>query len=69
MSGDEKLQHIRAQIDELDLQMQDLINRRALAAKEVAKIKLEEDKDAFFYRPEREAAICCGRSARRGNNW
>ena len=57
MSGDEKLQHIRAQIDELDLQIQDLINRRALAAKEVAKIKLEEDKDAFFYRPEREAAI------------
>lgn len=48
MSGDEKLQHIRAQIDELDLQIQDLINRRALAAKEVAKIKLEEDKDAFF---------------------
>jgi len=57
MSGEDRLQRIRAQIDELDLQIQELINRRASAAKEIAEIKLEEDKDAFFYRPEREAAI------------
>ena len=57
MSSEEKLKRIRIQIDELDLQIQELINRRASAAKQVAEIKLEEDKDAFFYRPEREAAI------------
>ncbi|MCP3664471.1 MAG: prephenate dehydratase [Gammaproteobacteria bacterium] len=57
MSDHEKLQSIREQIDSLDLQIQDLINQRAAAAQSVAKIKLEEDKDAFFYRPEREAAI------------
>jgi len=57
MPGEERLQQIRKQIDDLDLQIQDLINRRASAAKEVAEIKLEEDRDAFFYRPEREAAI------------
>ena len=57
MPGEDRLQRIRAQIDELDLQIQDLINRRASAAKQIAEIKLEEDKDAFFYRPEREAAI------------
>ena len=57
MPGEDKLQRIRGQIDALDLQIQDLINRRALAAKEIASVKLEEDKDAFFYRPEREAAI------------
>ncbi|MCP4288920.1 MAG: prephenate dehydratase [Gammaproteobacteria bacterium] len=57
MSSEEKLQRIRKQIDQLDLQIQSLINQRASAAKAVAEIKLEEDKDAFFYRPEREAAI------------
>ena len=57
MSDQDKLQEIRERIDSLDLQIQDLINQRAAAAKEVARIKLDEDKDAFFYRPEREAAI------------
>jgi chorismate mutase/prephenate dehydratase len=57
MDDQEKLGKIRERIDTLDVQIQDLINRRAAAAKEVAEIKLEEDKDAFFYRPEREAAI------------
>jgi len=57
MSDQDKLQDIREEIDRLDLQIQDLINRRAAAAQKVARIKLSEDKDAFFYRPEREAAI------------
>ena len=57
MTNQDNLKSIREQIDNLDLQIQELINQRAAVAKEVAKIKLEEDKDAFFYRPEREAAI------------
>ncbi len=57
MSDQEKLDAIRQQIDQLDLNIQELINQRAAIAQEVAKIKLEEDKDAFFYRPERESAI------------
>ncbi|MES9856440.1 MAG: prephenate dehydratase [Sedimenticola sp.] len=57
MSDQGKLDIIRQQIDQLDLQIQDLINQRAAAAQAVAKIKLKEDKDAFFYRPERESAI------------
>ncbi len=57
MSDQEKLDAIRQQIDQLDLTIQKLINQRAAIAQEVAKIKLEEDKDAFFYRPERESAI------------
>ncbi|MES9868927.1 MAG: prephenate dehydratase [Sedimenticola sp.] len=57
MSDQDKLQDIRERIDSLDKQIQDLINQRAAAAQEVARIKLEEDKDAFFYRPDREAAV------------
>jgi chorismate mutase/prephenate dehydratase len=57
MASQEKLRQIRERIDQLDVQIQELINQRAAAAKEVAEIKLEEDRDAFFYRPEREAAI------------
>ncbi|MCP3869265.1 MAG: prephenate dehydratase [Gammaproteobacteria bacterium] len=57
MGDQEKLREMRERIDMLDIQIQDLINQRAMAAKDVARIKLEEDKDAFFYRPEREAAI------------
>lgn len=57
MAEQKQLGEIRERIDLLDVQIQDLINQRAAAAKEIARIKLEEDKDAFFYRPEREAAI------------
>lgn len=57
MCEDKGLDKIRQQIDQLDVQIQQLINQRAAAAQAVARIKLEEDKDAFFYRPEREAAI------------
>ncbi len=57
MSDQEMLHGIRQQIDQLDNQIQELINQRAAAAQQVAKVKLKEDKDAFFYRPEREAGI------------
>ncbi|OOZ36345.1 prephenate dehydratase [Solemya velesiana gill symbiont] len=57
MSDQDKLQGIRERIDSLDVQIQELINQRAAAAQEVARIKLAEDKDAFFYRPDREATV------------
>ncbi len=57
MSEKEKLQQIRQRIDSLDKQIQDLINQRATAAQDVAKVKREEDEDTFFYRPEREASV------------
>ncbi len=57
MNDNDKLQQIRERIDSLDLQIQDLINQRAEAAHEVARVKRAEDKDAFFYRPEREAQV------------
>ncbi|AKH19755.1 prephenate dehydratase [Sedimenticola thiotaurini] len=57
MSDSESLEQIRSRIDALDNQIQELINQRAAAAQAVARIKQREDADAFFYRPEREAAI------------
>ncbi len=57
MSEKEKLQKIRARIDTLDKQIQDLINQRASAAQEVAQVKSESGEDTFFYRPEREAMV------------
>jgi len=57
MNDNHKLQQIRERIDSLDLQIQDLINQRAEAAQEVARVKRAEDQDAFFYRPEREAQV------------
>ncbi len=57
MNDNDKLQQIRERIDSLDLQIQELINQRAEAAQEVARVKRAEDKDAFFYRPEREAQV------------
>ncbi|MCP3672465.1 MAG: prephenate dehydratase [Gammaproteobacteria bacterium] len=57
MNDNDELQQIRERIDSLDLQIQDLINQRAEAAQEVARVKRAEDKDAFFYRPEREAQV------------
>lgn len=57
MSDDEKLKAIRDRIDEIDRQLQALIVERAEAAQVVARIKLREDPDAIFYRPEREAEV------------
>lgn len=53
----DRLQAIRARIDALDLQIQDLINERARLAQEVAEVKRAEGEDPVFYRPEREAQV------------
>jgi len=57
MNEEDQLSSIRERIDDLDRQIQDLLNARARAAKDVANIKLASDPDAVFYRPEREAQI------------
>ncbi len=57
MSDDDKLKSIRDRIDQLDEAIQELVSQRAEAAQEVACIKLAEDKDTVFYRPEREAEV------------
>lgn len=57
MDEEQKLLNIRNRIDELDLKIQTLLNERATAAQDVARIKLAENPDAVFYRPEREAQV------------
>lgn len=51
------LDTIREQIDVIDQEIQKLIDNRALLAQEVAKIKLAENPNAEFYRPERELNV------------
>jgi chorismate mutase/prephenate dehydratase len=51
------LEKIRAQIDELDQQIQTLINERARCAQQIAGIKQAGGEQTPFYRPEREAQI------------
>jgi chorismate mutase/prephenate dehydratase len=55
--SEERLADIRERIDELDVRIQTLINERAAAAQEVARIKVDAGPDAVFYRPEREAQV------------
>lgn len=57
MSDEEQLSAIRDRIDTLDQEIQRLINARAAAAQEVARIKLAGDPKVEFYRPEREAEV------------
>ena len=57
MNDEQQLGEIRERIDALDSQIQALLNRRAAAAQEVARIKVASDPDAVFYRPEREAQV------------
>ena len=57
MSEKAQLDEIRERIDAIDRQIQDLLNARASAAQEVARIKLASDGDTVFYRPEREAQV------------
>jgi chorismate mutase / prephenate dehydratase len=61
-----QLERIRAEIDAIDLQLQELLNRRAACAQQVAEVKKAEllqlhgRMDAAppgFYRPEREAQV------------
>ena len=51
------LKTIRNEIDLIDIEIQNLIQNRAKLAMSVAEIKLKDNKDATFYKPEREAQI------------
>jgi len=58
MSEQQALQFIRDQIDDTDLQIQALLNKRAAMAEEVARIKIANgEQTSDFYRPEREAMV------------
>jgi chorismate mutase/prephenate dehydratase len=67
MSDNKDLHQVREQIDNIDQQIQELINRRAGCAQDVADIKLaeaaaarergEEEQEVVYYRPEREAQV------------
>jgi chorismate mutase / prephenate dehydratase len=51
------LNQIRQDIDSVDQQIQQLINRRAKLAEAVAKAKFASEENPMFYRPEREAQV------------
>lgn len=53
--SDEKLKPLREQIDAIDAQILDLLNRRARVAQEVGHVKAETNAPVF--RPEREAQV------------
>ncbi|MGI1669210.1 MAG: prephenate dehydratase [Neptuniibacter sp.] len=60
MSEQEKeLRVLRDQIDSIDRQMHELLNKRAKCAQSVAEVKQKHqgDQSAVFYRPEREAQV------------
>lgn len=48
---------LRERIDALDRDIMALISERAECASQVAQVKIAEDPDALFYRPEREAQV------------
>jgi len=49
---------IRQEIDNTDLQIQELLNKRTAMAEEVARIKIQNgDNSGDFYRPDREAMV------------
>ncbi|RQO35685.1 chorismate mutase [Herminiimonas sp. KBW02] len=55
MTTDDKLKPLREQIDAIDAQILDLLNRRARVAQEVGHVKAETNAPVF--RPEREAQV------------
>ena len=57
MSDKRNLEQLRKDIDAVDKQLLELISQRARLAQAVAEVKNSSDKDASFYRPEREAQI------------
>jgi len=58
MDEKQTLQSLRARIDEIDVQLQQLISERAKLALDVAHAKQAGDgKEVNFYRPEREAQV------------
>ncbi len=57
MNKEEQLIRLRAQIDEVDQRLLELITRRGELAKEVAAVKGMPSTIESFYRPEREAQV------------
>ncbi len=57
MSNKKKLDDLRAQIDDVDTHLLELISQRARLAQEVARVKNDDEPADGFYRPEREAYI------------
>ncbi len=57
MSNHDQLANLRAQIDQLDSQLLDMINQRARLAQKVAEVKIADGEDVSFYRPEREVSV------------
>jgi len=57
MSSVRPLAEIRTEIDAIDAEILQLINRRAQCAEEVAKTKIAEGEQGTFYRPDREALV------------
>lgn len=55
MTTDDKLKPLREQIDSIDAQILELLNRRALVAQQVGHVKAETNAPVF--RPEREAQV------------
>ena len=55
MNIDEELKPLRAQIDEIDAQIVELLNRRAEVVKKVGAVK--GSTNAPVYRPDREAEV------------
>jgi len=52
-----ELSVVRDEIDSLDAQLLDLLNRRAKCAQKVGEIKARHGDAGFIYRPEREAQV------------
>lgn len=55
--GSKKLRELRAQIDDVDTNLLELISQRARLAQAIARIKNAENNNDGCYRPEREAQI------------
>ena len=52
-----KLSIVRAEIDAIDAQLIELLNRRAKCAQQVGEIKASHGDAGYIYRPEREAQV------------
>ena len=52
-----QLTAVRSEIDAIDAQLIDLLNRRAQCAQRVGQIKAQHGEAGFIYRPEREAQV------------
>ncbi|MGD8430757.1 MAG: prephenate dehydratase [Ectothiorhodospiraceae bacterium] len=57
MSEEDSLERVRAKIDALDEEILRLVNERAAAAREVARVKRESGAPGDFYRPSREVEV------------